>query len=96
MLIEFPKNIGKSRDKSYPADQKTTSILVPTSMAAERLGLNMHYRHSVFIITNSETTLCAQCPERKSELRVHLIVLPIPILRNKKIMVSNFIVFIRL
>ena len=26
--------------------------------------------HSVNIITNSGTTLCAQCPERKSELRV--------------------------
>ena len=28
-------------------------------------------KHSVSIITNSGTTLCAQCPERKSELRVH-------------------------
>ena len=28
MLVEFPKNIGKSRDKSYPTDQKTSSILV--------------------------------------------------------------------
>ena len=28
MLIEFPKNIGKSRDKSYPTDQKTSSIIV--------------------------------------------------------------------
>ena len=26
-------------------------------------------KHSVFIITNSVTTLCAQCPERKSQLR---------------------------
>ena len=31
MLIEFPKNIGKSCDKSYPTDQKISSILVPTS-----------------------------------------------------------------
>ena len=30
MIIEFPKNIDKSRDKSYPTDQKTSSILVPT------------------------------------------------------------------
>ena len=30
MLIEFPKNIGKSRDKSYSTDQKISSILVPT------------------------------------------------------------------
>ena len=33
MLIEVPKNIGKSRDESYPTvytDQKTSSILVPT------------------------------------------------------------------
>ena len=30
MLIEFPKNISKSRDKSYPTDQKTSSILVLT------------------------------------------------------------------
>ena len=30
MLIEFPKNIGKSRDKSYSTDQKTSSVLVPT------------------------------------------------------------------
>ena len=30
MLIEFSKNMGKSRDKSYPTDQKTSSILVPT------------------------------------------------------------------
>ena len=30
MFIEFPKNIGKSRDKSYPTDLKTSSILVPT------------------------------------------------------------------
>ena len=30
MLTEFPKNFGKSRDKSYPTDQKTSSILVPT------------------------------------------------------------------
>ena len=30
MLIEFPKNIGKSRDKSYSTDQKTSSILLPT------------------------------------------------------------------
>ena len=30
MLIEFPKNIGKSRDKPYPTDQKTSSIVVPT------------------------------------------------------------------
>ena len=30
MLIEFPKNIGKSRDKSYSTDQKTSSIVVPT------------------------------------------------------------------
>ena len=27
MLIDFPKNIGKSRDKSYPTDQKASSIL---------------------------------------------------------------------
>ena len=32
MSIEFPSNIGKSRDKSYPIDQKTSSILVPTKM----------------------------------------------------------------
>ena len=30
MLIEFPKNMCKSRDKSYPTDQKTSSILVLT------------------------------------------------------------------
>ena len=30
MLIEFPKNIGKSRDNCYPTDQKTSSMLVPT------------------------------------------------------------------
>ena len=29
MLIEFPKNIVKSRDKSYPRDQKTSSIVMP-------------------------------------------------------------------
>ena len=28
MLIEFPKSIGKSRDKSYPTGQQTSSILV--------------------------------------------------------------------
>ena len=32
ILIEFVKNIGKSRDKSYPTDQKTSSILVPTKV----------------------------------------------------------------
>ena len=32
MLNEFPKNIGKSRDKSYPTDQKTLSILVSTAL----------------------------------------------------------------
>ena len=30
MLIEFPQNIGKSGDKSYPTDQKTSFILVRT------------------------------------------------------------------
>ena len=30
MLIEFPKNIDKPSNKSYPTDQKTSSILVPT------------------------------------------------------------------
>ena len=30
MLIELAINIGKSRDKSYSTDQKTSSILVPT------------------------------------------------------------------
>ena len=35
-LIEFPKNIGKSRDKSYPTNQKTSSIPVPTQ--AERFA----------------------------------------------------------
>ena len=32
MLIEFPKNTGKSRDKSYSTDQKTSSILEPTHL----------------------------------------------------------------
>ena len=31
MLIEFSKNICKSRDKSYPTDQKISSILVPAA-----------------------------------------------------------------
>ena len=30
MLIKFHKNIGKSGDKSYSTDQKTSFILVPT------------------------------------------------------------------
>ena len=30
MLNEFPKKIGKSRDKFYPTHQTTSSILVPT------------------------------------------------------------------
>ena len=45
MLIEFPKNIGKSRDKSYPTDQKTSSILVPTTenkAAISGEGLQQH------------------------------------------------------
>ena len=29
-------------------------------------------RHSVSVITKSGTTLCAQCPERKSELRCNV------------------------
>ena len=36
MLIEFPKNIGKSRDKSYFTDQKTSSILVPTGQTGSK------------------------------------------------------------
>ena len=39
MLIEVSKNIGKSRDKSYPTDQKTSSILVPTTAKSEILVL---------------------------------------------------------
>ena len=34
LLIEFLKNIAMSRDKSYPTDQKTSSILVLTDCGA--------------------------------------------------------------
>ena len=34
MLIEFLKDIGKSLDKFYPTDQKTSSILVLTLLKA--------------------------------------------------------------
>ena len=46
MLIEFPKSIGKSRDKSYPTDQQTSSILVPTAPRGKG------YINSKFRITN--------------------------------------------
>ena len=48
MLMKFPKNIGKSRDKSYPTDQKTSSILVPTrSQGSAKLTLLMMTAESI-------------------------------------------------
>ena len=38
VLIEFPKNIGKSRDKFYLTDHKTLSILVSTALVKKKLA----------------------------------------------------------
>ena len=47
MLIEFPKNIGKSRNKFDPTDQNTSSILVLTVCCCPVLLADV----TVFVLT---------------------------------------------
>ena len=54
MLVEFPKNIGKSRDKSYPTDRKTSSVLVPIPFLGS-LGFCGRSRKNVSILKKRTT-----------------------------------------
>ena len=54
MLIELPKNIGKSHDKSYSTDQKTSFIVVRTE--TETFQLSMSGRHFIFVLLLRQAT----------------------------------------
>ena len=65
MLIDFPKNIGKSRDKSYPTDQKTSSILVPT----EAKSAKNHFQQNRYSLFDSHVMATANLAEKWQQRR---------------------------
>ena len=73
-----------------------SSAVTSKSHCSQWTGVELlPHNHSVPIIINTATTLCAQCPGTKVRVESSSvqIVLHIPILRNKNIMASNLIVF---
>ena len=54
MLIEFPNNIGKSRDKCYSTDQKTSSIPVSTALTSVCHGTMSKNGYGLVIIEKSQ------------------------------------------